>query len=322
MRRALLAFASSGVIQLAAVITGLLSARLLGPSGRGVLASIISVTAVMAAVGLISIGEATVFRTASARNDAERDSILSAALSLAAAMAVLTVLAGIGIDHLVFRDPAALHDALFFLSFVPLNFIGLVMVASCQGRRGGLTWSLLRATPQTVNAVSCLYLLLAHEGGQVRNFLLVQIVSNLVLIGMAAAFLLAQKVRLRPFSTTTVRGLLSFGLRMHPAAVGSAAREQLDRIVMTLILPAAALGQYAVAATLAVALMLVGITVDMVAFPRVAGERDMAAKRFVFLRYARVGITLVAGAAVILAIASQFLIPILFGRAYVPAERI
>jgi O-antigen/teichoic acid export membrane protein len=322
MRRALLAFLSSGIIQLAAVITGLLSARLLGPTGRGELASVISVTAVLAAVGLLSIGEATVFRTASAHDDHERDSVLTAALSVAAVLALVTVVAGVGVDHLVFRDRATMHDALLFLSFVPLNYIGLVLVASCQGRRSGLTWSLLRATPQTVNAASCVYLLFAHEGGQVRNFLLVQIVSNLVLIGMATGFLLAQKVSLRGVSLATVRGLLSFGLRMHPAAVGSAAREQLDRIVMTLILPAAALGQYAVAATLAVALMLVGVTVDMVAFPRIAGERDVAAKRTVFLRYARVGVTLIAGAGVALAMASQILIPILFGKAYVPAEAI
>jgi antigen flippase len=322
MRRAFFAFLSSGVIQLAAVITGLLSARLLGPAGRGELASVISVTAVIAAVGLFSLGEATVFRTAAAEDDEQRDRVLSAALSLALVLACLTVVAGVVVDRLVFGGRAMSADALLYLSFVPLNHIGLVLVGSLQGRRSGLAWSILRATPQTVNAMACVYLLVAGEGRHVRDFLFVQLTGNLAVVGLAVLVLLSQGARLRRYEIATLRGLFSFGVRLHPAAVGSAAREHLDRIVMTLVLPAAALGQYAAAATLAVSLMLIGITVDLVAFPRIAAERDLADRRAAFLRYARVGISLIVCSAVGLAFTAHLLIPILFGVAYLPAEQI
>jgi len=59
-----------------------------------------------------------------------------------------------------------------------------------------------------------------------------------------------------------------------------------------------------------------------VAFPRIAGESDPEARRTLFLRFARVGIGLVAVTAVGLVAASSALIPFLFGSAYLPAERI
>jgi O-antigen/teichoic acid export membrane protein len=322
MRRALFAFLSSGVIQLAAVVTGLLAARLLGPGGRGALASVISVTSVIAAVGLLSIGEATVFRTAGAPDDHQRDRILTASLALAVILSIITVMAGWMVDILIFKGRSTLGDALLFLSYVPLNHIGVVLVGSCQGRRSSVAWSTLRATPQTVNAIACIYLLVSGQGGHVRNFLFVQLTGNGVLVCLASSYLLLQGFRFRSFSLATLRGLLSFGVRLHPAAVGTAAREHFDRIFMTIVLSAAALGQYAVAATLAVSLMLIGGTVDMVAFPRIAGESDPEARRTLFLRFARVGIGLVAVTAVGLVTASPVLIPFLFGSAYSPAQRI
>jgi O-antigen/teichoic acid export membrane protein len=90
----------------------------------------------------------------------------------------------------------------------------------------------------------------------------------------------------------------------------------LDRIVLTLMLPAAALGQYAAAATLAASLMLVGLMLDMVALPSLARSAGTPLYVERFGRLVRLGLAVIALGTASLAALSFWIVPFLFGRPF------
>lgn len=318
LKRLAFTVGATAVIQLSGVITGLIAARMLGPEGRGVLASIVSFASVAAALCALSLQEGVVYRVARAEDAMQRDRVLSAALTCLGVLVPLALLVGAGVATAVF-DGAARAAALMFLINMPLNFLTLAIVAYFQaGGRHGL-WSVLRTLPMGTAAVIALGFVMTGASVSVSSFLMATIAGNGLLLIVGVAALALTGFRPRRASAEDVRDVVGYGVRLHPAALAANARDHLDRILMTLMLPAAALGLYAAAATLAAALLLVGLTLDMAALPALSRLAGTDAFRTRFGQVARLAVAVIAAAAGALAAVSPLLVPFLFGEAFADA---
>ncbi|WP_298125305.1 oligosaccharide flippase family protein [Brevundimonas sp.] len=310
---------ATAIIQVSGVITGLIAARLLGPEGRGELASIVSFASVLSALGALSLQDGVVYAVARANDARTRDKALSAALAMFALLAPLAMFVCAGLYLTLFQGRTE-SAALIFLSNIPLNYATLAIVAYFQGGARHGVWNILRVLPMGTAAVVAVGYLTIGAEVSVLWFLLATMAGNAVLLGVAGAALMLSGFRPRPVDVEDVRTLGGYGLRLHPATLASNARDHLDRIVMTLMLPAAALGQYAAAATLAAALMLVGLTLDMVALPSLARSAGTPLYAERFGQLARLGLVVIAAGAASLAALSFWIVPFLFGRAFAEAS--
>lgn len=318
LRRLIFTVGATAVIQTSGVVTGLIAARLLGPAGRGELASIVSFASVLAALGALSLQDGVLFAVARAKDDAGRDRALSMALALFAVLAPAAMLVGAGLFIALF-DGRTQSAALMFLFNIPLNYATLAAVAYFQGgARHGL-WSVLRMLPTGTAALAAVGYVALGAQVSVIWFLGAMMAGNAVLLVVAATALIATGFRPRPFAAREVRAVGGYGLRLHPAALASNARDHLDRIVMTLLLPAAALGQYAAAATLAAALLLVGLTLDMVALPTLARSAGTPSYAERYGQLSRLGAVVIFAGATTLAAISHWITPWLFGAAFAEA---
>jgi O-antigen/teichoic acid export membrane protein len=318
MRRFLFAFLASGLIQLAGLVTGLVSARLLGPTGRGELAAIVSVTLVTASLTAFSLAESTVYHLASTEDQQERSKIVSAALGLAVLLSGFGVATVLLVDHLLFDENRVLASAIMFAGMVPLYHLTMVLVAFFQVTGAAGSWSLLRALPQVGYAAGCVLYLATGMGQVPLDYLLAQLAANAALLLCAIVLLRRQRLRLRWPTVLLLRSLFIYGLRLHPSAVGQNARDHLDRLVLTILLPSAALGYYASSSTLAACLAVFGLTADLVVFPHLS-RLSASTRRYRLVSVVRLGFITILAASGTIALLAPLIVPFLFGASYLPA---
>lgn len=296
------------------MITGLISARLLGPEGRGVLASIVSVSSVAAAIGSVSIQEGVVFRS-SRMSGLARAGVASSGLLLAIVLSVITVIVSWNVIGLILEGGARDLCRLFLIN-IPLNYFSLVLVAYYQAGDDARFWSILRALPTFTAAAIAVCLLALSLKVEVSSFLIATAIGNVAIIVSAFARLWLRDQGLPRPSLIEAKSILAFGGRLHPAALSANARDHLDRLVMTFLLPAAALGNYAAAATLAAGVMVLGVTIDLLVFPRLASEVDAEAFRSKYELVTRGSFALIVVAVCGVALLSPYIVPFLFGPEY------
>lgn len=317
MSRLFYAFGATALIQFSGMMTGIVAARLLGPAGRGMLAELSSWALGFAALGCLSIDGAVVYFTAKSETRAEKGRVLGTALLVAAGTSIVTLCVAAAIISAIYPDGnGALGVAIILgLLLIPLFHFSYVLVAVVQTLGSATLWTLVRVTPAIVGVSFAVFFLASGEGRNVQWYLAASVAGSFAAIMVCIAGLRRSGSALSRPDLPTAKSLLSFATRCHPAAIGGQ-RENIDRLLVAAFVPAAALGQYAVAATLPAILLALASTLDMVLFPKLALSRDPAEARTIFTRAARLTILVLALAAIGLALASVFLVPILFGEQY------
>jgi O-antigen/teichoic acid export membrane protein len=113
--------------------------------------------------------------------------------------------------------------------------------------------------------------------------------------------------------------LLRYAAATHLGYAITVLAQRLDQALIALFLAPEDLGVYVVALASGGAVVLIGNTMELVAFPKSAAARDAAERAAVTARYARAALTLAALAAVVLIPLLPWLIELLFGRPFAPA---
>ncbi|HSA79563.1 MAG TPA: oligosaccharide flippase family protein [Geminicoccaceae bacterium] len=308
--------ATSTAILLCGLATGILSARLLAPEGRGALAAVLFWPQLITSLGLLNLPSAMIFRRG--RPDVDRAAVAAAGAWLALGLSAIGALAGHLALPLLLRDGAAAALAqLYLIAFLPFNFLALALLALDQSDLRFARYNLTRLLPSGVYLVGLL-VLCALDAVSVASLVwacwLGTAVTALVRLCHSR-----DALRARP-SLAEARRLVVTGARLHGAALLAALLAQADRFVVITFWDHATLGLYVVALTLAAA----GLDVVTGAFgalllPRLAAAKDAEAHRRIMgqtLRYATLLLT--AGTALLL-ILCPWLLPFLFGDAYAGA---
>jgi O-antigen/teichoic acid export membrane protein len=310
-----LSFASSTGIQLLNVVTGVLLARTLGPSGRGELAAVLLWPTMLAAVGSFGVMDAATYYSARAKTGV--GTIVGSSLVLGVCQSVFLIGLGVLVLPMVLShyNGDALRTAYLFLLFIPINILTLNLAGVLNGLHRFVWFQSLRLL--VVGATAFGLVACAALGAlTLRTAALVYLIANLMTLTVAGVlYRLADQGRIR-FSFRIASELLSFGVRSHLGNVSSLLNERLDQLVISALLAPAKLGLYVVAVTLTSVTNLIGSSVALVALPTVARlqgvrEQAAAAKRLVSL-------TVVSAAAITLPLIAftPFVIELAFGNAF------
>lgn len=318
MKNIFTSFAATTVIQLVTMLGGVLTARMLLPTGKGELAAVILWPSLLAYGGNLGLMDALAFYA----SEREKDIVRVLASGFVIALPLSGVLVGIGyvILPLVWAShgPDALDTARLYLIYIPLNMVALSLTSVLWGRMRLGLFNLLRVFVQ-VGFVVGIILLYALDQVSVRRFAEASLVANLLTMVIAVGMTGKNHwLGWRP-DVQIAKGLLGYGWRVHLGSIASQANLRLDQMLMSIFLPSRELGLYVVAVSVSGIVNLAASTLGIVAFPHIANMASAPGKRQALGRFVRLGLLLSVLAAVGAFRLTPWLLDMFFTSAYLPA---
>lgn len=298
--------------------TGVLSARLLGPEGRGLLSAVTFWPMLVAGLATLSLPEAIVARSATIVRDAGAVGISALLLGLLAGVSAVLILAP-ALTYLLGPERADFWFLAlgFAIGWVPVWNANAILVGLDQASQRFFIVNLLRIAPSLLY-LSALCSLWITGNVSVRAFAWAMLAASVLTLALRLLF--GRRRLLGVPDKTTLAVLLSVGLRFHAHAVLRLLASQADRMVLLLAFSDAEVGHYVVATTFAQSgLAAVTSAVSFVLFPAMAAEPDRArARALLALWLRRTALFLYLGVAASLVL-TPWLMPFLFGPAFTDA---
>lgn len=298
-------------------VSGILVARLLGPEGRGEYAIALLWPSIIAAVGNLGLREAFTYEQA---RMPELHSVLTGhALILGVAQSVLLLALGAVLVPLLTRSQASEVTAacMMFLWVIPANLLAQYALGLLHGN---LDIALFNAIRLSVNLVylAAILLLWALASVTVWNVTLALLFANFVTALLAVVAILAKfgvRWRIDPDLT---RSLFSYGIRNHAGSLTFLLNQRADQMLMAVLITPVQLGWYTAAANLSSMARLASGAFSTMAFPKVT-NKPLEVQRQVTIRYSRLNVTVTLILGIGLMISIPILVPLLYGREYMPS---
>jgi O-antigen/teichoic acid export membrane protein/O-antigen ligase len=313
--------AAAVVGQLALVLSGVLTARLLGVEDRGHLALLILFPVVLTQVGSLGLPLALTYEIA---RHPRRARALVRTLAVPMLLQMLVLLAALGaLVLLVFgdRSDSVRHASAMTLAAVPILLLQQYWLAVLQGQQRFRALNSLRQLPALLFAAS---VVLAAVTGTDE---LEAIVGLWILsYGVATAVIVARVLwrrdaedELDGAQPADRRRMARFGLRGLLGAVAPMEVFRVDQLIVGLVLSPVALGLYVVALAFTTFPRLISHSIGVVAYPRIAAEPDRGVARRHAWRYFWLCGALTAAFVACLEVAAPWLIRFFFGADFAGA---
>ena len=136
---------ATALIQVLNVVTGVILARTLGPSGRGELAAVILWPTMLWTVGNLGVVDSVTFH--SARRSAPQRSIVSTSLAIAFVQSTVLVAIGLVLVPLVLakQEASVVRDCLIFLASIPTSLVTLYLGSVLNGTHRFVAFNVVRS---------------------------------------------------------------------------------------------------------------------------------------------------------------------------------
>lgn len=318
-RANLATFSTSLVIQACGGVTGILTARLLGPQARGELATVILWPTIFSNLGLMGCSWA-LSRAVALEPDQERN-------WMSAGVAVGVVFAVIYSSAAYFLIPLLIPPKRFYLVavvrlcllLIPLDVLNQILLAAEQGRMRWRRYNLLRLS------FFVFYLVLIGVIAFTRSarivcfvwaFLASHFLALLIRLWIHRKSLCAETVALE-----RCRRLVRGGTPYFGATIGNLISLQFDTILVVSLLSAESAGIYAVATAFANGQSSLGDALGITSFAVLSNEHDPRSHGRIVGETFRQSALLSSGAGLALALLVPFLVVHLFGAGFARAVR-
>jgi O-antigen/teichoic acid export membrane protein len=302
--------------QFSLVISGILLARGLGPTSRGLLALLLLWPIVLFQIGSLGLPVASAYFIARNPTSARatvgrlmRTTILQCASSVAVHVVIVVLLV-----H--GRDPTTQLAGYVTLATIPAVFLQEYSMSILQGQQRFTALSLTRLMPGAANAIAAVAVWLV-----LRNLLGAALFLTLanVLVALITAVVVAAHLQKLPGAVAVHLGdLIRFGLRAWIGAAYPVETFRVDQAVVGLVLSPAALGIYVASLAFTNLPRFIAHSAGLVAYPHIAAQ-DMAARRASTWRFFWAAVAFSAIVVAVLELTVGFLVPIAFGSAFAPA---
>jgi O-antigen/teichoic acid export membrane protein len=309
---------ATALIQLLNVVTGIILARTLGPSGRGELAAVVLWPTMLWTVGNLGVVDSVTFH--SARRTAPQKSIVSTSLAIALVQSAVLVAIGLVLVPLVLakQEASVVRDCMIFLASIPTSLVTLYLASVLNGTHRFVPFNVVRATVFLGNAAGLVALAIASEL-TVTSAMIAYLASQVLTVLIAVIFVLPSSGPPSRPQRLLAREMLAYGWRSQLSTISNLLNERVDQLVISIVLAPASLGLYVVAWTMTSLSSMIGYSVTFAALPRVAQaksaeERRARAHRYVFLTF----ISTAAVTVPVLLLAPEIL-RIVFGADFVQA---
>lgn len=296
-----------------AFVGSLLTARLLGPSGRGELSILVLVPSLY--LVLFEFGQESTYSRLAAEDATRTRALLGNTLAFAALIVVPSfVLAwltfamlGVETDLLLVSVSAAvaISSGVYLRALAGLA-LGLGRVRLYNGSRLVLAGCFPAA-------VLCLAALGVRE--PVPYFVAWALTSVGVGVFLAAAFRHEHTV----IDIEAGKSAALVALPIHVANVGQFLLLRADQLLLFVLAGSAAVGYYTVAVNVAEVLWYLPAAAGLVSLPFLSGERDAGEKQAALLQAIRLSVWVTTAGAILCAVAAPILLPVVFGEEFRPA---
>ncbi len=312
-RHVVLTMGTNLFVMACAIGPAILAARALGPAGRGELAAALVWSSLLGVIAQLGLPQALTFFSATRRIAAEE--LISDAVVASVVQGLVVGAATMALLPWLTRDRPELVASLRVVVFlVPLVLVTTYAAAILQGAGRFVAWNAARLL-SALAYPTALGLAIWSGTTSVPRILVYVVVASAA--SAIVVLLMFAKVAGRPLAvrTTAIRDLLAYGLRAYWGNLAWMANTRLDQFVLSLTLPLASLGHYAVAASVSGSLQPVSSAFASVTFAKVPGVAP--AERRAFIRGRALRATAVAGSiAAVTTMAAPWLIPFVFGQAF------
>lgn len=305
---------SQGFVLGLGVLTGVLTARLLGPVGRGEYVAICAWPMGISTLFAFGISPALTFNVG--RKTFTLSEMATAGLTLGVVQGVVTV--GVGLlvlPHVLSGySPTVQHLGVLFLWLTPTVILGAYAGNLFQGKQDLSRFNVIRVLAPLAYFAG----LLAIYFSPYRN--LTTVIGSQV-SGYIVAFVVGVALvwfSFRPhwkWNPSAIPSLVNYGLRTHATSLANYFNQRMDQLILSLIVPPRELGYYAVAVTLSSAVTVFSIAAGIVTFSRGSSEHSDAA-RATISRSFRASLIWLLVACTALYVVSPFLIRRVFGSAF------
>jgi enterobacterial common antigen flippase len=309
------------------LVSGIFIARLLGPDGRGHLALLNLIPALLTYMGLIGLPQS--ISSLLAKNKSQAIPLLhdmnKAFLLQWLLVGIVYVLVPIG--YIANKD----HDLVVAGSLAAISIPGLLLLAyglsGLQGLQIYREFNVIRSVSPAGWAFAALILYITGQASLpivVGAWSAIQIVSGLVAYG---AFVKHAHRGASPPTTRAYsrRALVGFGLRGMVGHMAPLDTFRLDQLALGVYLPPSMLGVYVVAQAFTNLPRLIAQSIGLVAFPAIARGRHERVSRPIIFRYLAILILVVLPSLGILMTFMPIVISFVFGPEFndaVPLARI
>ncbi len=315
---------SRGTVVFLNMFTGILTARMLHPDGRGELAAMNLWPLFLAYATALGTPTSLIYHLR--RHPERRNELIASALALVLVLGSLAALLGaLVLPHwLTMYPPGIVRFAQIFLVAVPLWSIQLTGQAALEAME---QFSSSNVVQLMIPAVTLAALLTVWGTVGLTPVTAAACYVSAILPAAVAIVLMLGRTRggaAWRVSVTAWKTLLGYGIRSAPLDLLGTLMIYIDQVLVIGLLSAASMGSYSVVLSLSRALLVFQSAVVMVLFPKAAGRETGEILQMVG-RAVRAS-TLVTGvAAVSAALLGPTLLRLLYGRSYlmaVPALRV
>lgn len=304
------------------VFTGVLTARLLQPSGRGVVAAIAALAQTIAWLSSLGFNEAVTYLQARRSGDTRR--IIGTALLGAMLLGTLGVVAGELFVGVLFRaQPSEVTSlARVYLPSIYLLSVGATLTAVVAGDQAFRLMNVLRLLQPLLYlaALLCLWWTGTFTPGTV-------LVASAASTGASVAYTiwhLARTIGLGWPSMVLLREGLAYGRRLIGWLMGFLGTARLDLMLMPAVLSTTEIGLYSIAVAITAPVMTVLGSARLVVFPAAARE-DRSQALALITRTLRLVLVFGALFALCLTAVAPVLVSVVYGGAFlgsVPSLRV
>jgi O-antigen/teichoic acid export membrane protein len=296
------------------ILTGVLSARMLGPVGRGEYAAVIIWPLGISSFLAFGINQAVTFHLA--QRTFTVSEVATATTAIGLIQSALSVIVGLlVVPHVLAKyTPTVQHLGIAVALFTPALIFSVYPANLFQGMQDLMRFNLIRVLAPLAYAIGLLGIFLIGRPS-------LSAVIGAQLAGYVVALMLGSvlvRKTLRPhlnWNAKAIPRLLHFGVRIQGLSIATYFNQRIDQLLLSLLVPPGQLGLYAVAVSLSTVVAVFPQAAGIVAFSRGSGQRgaDVKATVGVAFRSSLIWLLLVCTALYVLA---PFLIRLVFGGAF------
>jgi enterobacterial common antigen flippase len=301
------------------VVTGIITARLLGAEGRGIYVALTLWPPLLAMLATAGLNSAVVFRLR--RSPASADAVAGAALLLALGGSLVLIAIGAALLPWFLRgySPATVLFAQVFLAAVTVNATQIVIKQSFAG--AGLYWycNLTHLLPQLFHLLALVAIMLAITVTAPVAALALFIAGAVAVLTVLPKFWRTLRPRFSAIRAE-LRELRSYSFRAAPSGLVTAFILHSDRLVLLPMLTARELGFYAVAFSFSRVVQFVQPALQSILLSHMSAQGEGAPR--VHDVACRILIAALAAASVLLWLAGEWLLGFAYGAEFASANSI
>ena len=295
-------------------LTGILSARILGPAGRGEYAAIIIWPTAIASFLAFGINQALVFHMG--RRTFTTSEVATAITVIGLIQSALSIIIGLAIVPFALAKytHSVQHLAILFVLVTPMLIFSMYPANLFQGVQDLVRFNLIRLIAPATYAAALVGLYVTHQA-TLNSVILSQLFGYI--LALVLGLILVRKI-LTPslqWNGSAIPVLFHYGRRLQGLSVATYFNQRIDQLVLSLLVPPQQLGFYAVAVTLSMAVAIFPQAVGIVTLSRVSSQQHEDARETIGVAFRASLIWLVVTCSALYVLA-PFLIRLVFGRAF------